>query len=44
MAAPGFSCNMWDLVPGSGIEPGFPEFGAWSLSHRPPGKSPLLVS
>ena len=28
-----FNCNMWDLVPWSGIEPGPPALGAWSLNH-----------
>ena len=28
-----FSYDMWDLVPWSGIEPGPPALGAWSLSH-----------
>ena len=28
-----FSCGMWDLVPGPGIEPGHPALGACSLSH-----------
>ena len=27
------SCSMWDLVPWSGIEPGLPALGVWSLSH-----------
>ena len=27
------SCGMWDLVPGPGIEPGPPAWGAWSLRH-----------
>ena len=27
------SCNMWDLVPWSGIEPRPPALKAWSLSH-----------
>ena len=27
------SFRMWDLVPWSGIEPGPPALGAWSLSH-----------
>ena len=30
-----FSCNVWDLVPWSGIKPGSPAFGAQSLSHWP---------
>ena len=33
------SCGMWDLVPWSGIEPGSPALGAWSISHWTPGKS-----
>ena len=33
------SCDMWDLVPWSRIEPGTPALGAWSLSHWIPGKS-----
>ena len=28
-----FSCSMWDLVPGPGIKPRPPAFGAWGLSH-----------
>ena len=28
-----FSCDMRDLVPCVGIEPGPPALGAWSLSH-----------
>ena len=28
-----FSCSMWDLVPSTGIEPGPPALGVWSLSH-----------
>ena len=27
------SCNMWDLIPWSGIEPRPPALGPWSLSH-----------
>ena len=27
------SCSTWELVPWSGIEPGSPALGAWSLSH-----------
>ena len=26
-------CSMWDLVPWSGIKPGPPTLGVWSLSH-----------
>ena len=37
------SCDMWDLVPWSGIEPGPPAWGTQSLSYWPPGKSPLLL-
>ena len=30
----GFSCGMWHVwVPQTGIEPGLPTLGAWSLSH-----------
>ena len=28
-----FRCSRWDLGPWSGIEPGLPALGAWSLSH-----------
>ena len=28
-----FTCSKWDLVPGSGIEPGSPALGVRSLSH-----------
>ena len=34
------SCCTWDLVPWPGIKPRPPALGAWSLSHRPPGRSP----
>ena len=40
LAAPCFSCSMWDLVPWPGIEPRSPMLGAWSLSHWTTGKSP----
>ena len=33
MACGIFSCGMWDLVPGSGIEPRSPVLGVRSLSH-----------
>ena len=36
------SCDMWNLVPLSGIKPGPPALGAWSLNHRttrPPQES-----
>ena len=33
-------CGMWDLVPWSGIKPGPPALGAWSLARGPAGKSP----
>ena len=28
-----FSCSLWDIVPRTGMEPGPPGLGAWSLSH-----------
>lgn len=28
-----FHCGMWDLDPQSGVEPGSPVLGKWSLSH-----------
>lgn len=40
LAVPGLSCGMWDIVPRSGIEPGPPTFGVWSLSHWTPQGSP----
>ena len=40
------SCNMWDLAPWIGTEPGTPTLGVWSLSHRTtrevPCPSPLI--
>ena len=33
LAVLGVSCDMWDLVPWSGIEPGDPALGAQSLGH-----------
>jgi len=37
------SCNMWDLVPGAGIEPGGGplRWEGGALATGPPGKSPL---
>ena len=37
---PTLGCGMQDLVSWPEIKPGPPAFGAWSLSHWPPGKSP----
>ena len=34
LAAPGFSCGLWGLVPRPGIKPRPPALEAWSLSHR----------
>ena len=33
LAALGLSCGTWDLVPQTGIKPGSPALGVWSLSH-----------
>ena len=37
-------CGLWDLVPWSGIEPGPPALGAWSLSHWPTREVPILYN
>ena len=39
-----FSCSMWDLVPGSGIEPWPPALGAQSPSHWTTRKSPVILN
>ena len=39
-----FRCDMWDVVPWSGIEPGLPALGAQSLSHWTPREVPSLPS
>ena len=36
-------CDMWDLVPWPGVEPRSPALGALSLSHWPPGESPVSL-
>ena len=33
LAVLSLSCDMWDLVPWPGVEPGPPALGAWRLSH-----------
>ena len=37
-----FWCDMWDVVPWSGIEPGLPALGAQSLSHWTTREIPSL--
>ena len=39
-----FSCSMWDLVLGLGIEPRPSALGAWSLSHQTTREVPTLFS
>ena len=39
-----FGCDMWDLVPWPGIEPGSPALGAQSLSHWTTRQVPVLLS
>ena len=36
-------CDMWDLVPQPGIEPGLPALGAWSLCHQTSRKVPWTL-
>ena len=38
-----FSCGVWDLVPRPGIEPGYPAFGVWSVSHWTIRKVPCTL-
>ena len=38
------ACDMWDLVPYPGLEPGAPALGAQSFSHWTPREAPQLLN